>query len=130
VVKKASKSTRSKLAGAAKPRPKVEAIDEKEERMYREAVKHLLLHHGGLLVPTAHREIRVRGLPVWVLTVTLRYPSGHEGYVGDLLYDGESFTFLTEQSVMDERARQIAADPQRDQKWHALRASTLQAGEG
>jgi hypothetical protein len=62
--------------------------------------------------------------------VTLRYTTGHEGYIGDLLYDGEEFTFVTEQSVMDERAQKIADDPERIRKWNEFRASTLQAGEG
>ncbi len=98
--------------------------------MYRAAIKYLLFNHGGLLVPTAHREIRIKGIPVWILTVTLRYPTGHEGYVGDLLYDGETFTFLTEQSAMGERVRRIASDPERDRKWNGLQASALQATEG
>jgi hypothetical protein len=130
VVKKVPKANRSKLTTATKRRKNAEAIDAQQEQIYRAAIKYLLLRHGGLLVPTAHREIRVRGYPVWILTVTLRYPTGHEGYVGDLLYDGENFTFLTEQSVMDERVRRIAADPERDRAWNELRASALQAGKG
>ena len=63
------------------------------------------------LVAAGIRETSIKGLRVWVITVILRYTTRHEGYVGDLLYDGENFTFLTEQSVMDERVRQIAADP-------------------
>lgn len=129
MVKKVTKATRSKLATATKRRKKPEAIDEQEERICREAIKYLLFNHGGLLVPTAVRETRIKGFPVWILTVTLRYPTGHEGYVGDLLYDGENFTLLTEQSVMDERARQIAADPERARKWNEFRAATLQAGK-
>jgi hypothetical protein len=130
MVKKVTKATRSKLAATTKRRKKRGAIDEQEERIYREAIKYLLFNHGGLLVPTAMHETQIKGFPVWILTVTLRYPTGHEGYVGDLLYDGEKFTFLTEQSVMDERVAKIAADPERDRKWNEYRASTLQAGKG
>jgi hypothetical protein len=50
--------------------------------------------------------------------VTLRYDAGDETYIGDLLYDGESFTFLTEQSVMAERARKLADDPEKIRKWN------------
>jgi hypothetical protein len=62
----------------------------------------------------------------WIITVTLRYTSGHEGYIGDLLYDGEVFTMITEKSVITERARKIAADPEGIRKWNEYRASTLQ----
>lgn len=60
---------------------------------------------------TGLREVTIKGFPVWIITVTLRYDKGDEGYIGDLVYDGEKFTFLTEQSVMDERARKIADNP-------------------
>ena len=62
--------------------------------------------------------------------MTLRYTTGFEGYVGDLLYDGETFIFLTEESVIDERVRQIAADPERIRKWNEYQASTVPAAEG
>jgi hypothetical protein len=81
------------------------------------------------LVATGIREARIRGFRVWIITVTLRYGAGDEGYIGDLLYDGEEFTFLTEQSVMDERARKIADDPERIKKWNEYRTSTLHAGK-
>jgi hypothetical protein len=38
--------------------------------------------------------------------------------------------FLTEKSLMDERARQIEADPERMRKWNEYRAATLSAGKG
>ncbi len=47
----------------------------------------------------------------WVIAVYLRAPSGHEGYLGDLLFDGTRFTELTDVELMRERVRQIAADP-------------------
>jgi hypothetical protein len=101
-----------------------------EERILREATTHLVLHQGMFLVATAVRQARIKGLPIWIITVTLRYTTGHEGYVGDLLYDGTEFMFLTEQSVMDERVRQIAADPKRLRKWNDYRAAALRAGKG
>lgn len=107
-----------------KRRTKAEAVNQQEEQLYLAAIKYLLFNHGHLLVPTAHREIRIKGIRVWIITVTLRYTTGFEGYVGDLLYDGENFTFLTEQSVMDERVRRISADPEGIRQWNEYRAST------
>jgi hypothetical protein len=46
----------------------------------------------------------------WINAVHLRAPSGHAGYLGDLLYDGERFTELTNVELMRERVRQIAAN--------------------
>jgi hypothetical protein len=89
----------------------VEVVDE-EERILRAATLELITKHGGHFVGTGLRETRVKGFRVWIITVTLRYAAGHEGYVGDLLYDGDNLTFLTEQPVIDERVRKIAADPE------------------
>jgi hypothetical protein len=129
IVKHLTKGTRTKLATAKRRREKPASIDEQEERIFRETIKYLLFNHGHLLVPTDMREISVKGFPVWILTITLRYPTGFEGYVGDLLYDGEKFTFLTEQSVMDERVRRIAAEPEGIRQWNEYRASTLRPGK-
>ncbi len=95
------------------------------ERILRAATLHLITHHGMFLVATAARQTLVRDLPVWIITVTLRFDVGQEGYIGDLLYDGEQFMFLTDQAVMDERARKIAEDPEGLRKWNEYRASTL-----
>src|SRR6202035_3518904 len=89
-----------------------------EERILRAATIHLITKHGMFLVATRVREARIKRFRIWLITVTLRYTTGHEGYVGDLLYDGKDFTFLTEQSVMDERVRKIAEDPERMRKWN------------
>jgi hypothetical protein len=129
MVKRMSKQTRAKAAAETKPRQQPEVLDE-EERILREATKHLVFQHGMFLVATGIRAARIKGLRVWIITVTLRYTTGHEGYIGDLLYDGQDFTFLTEQSVMDERARKIADDPERMRKWNEYRGSTLPAGRG
>ena len=48
---------------------------------------------------------------------------------GDLLYDGAEFMFVTEQSVVEERARKIAEDPDRLRKWNEYRSTTLHPGE-
>jgi hypothetical protein len=127
-VKKASKPTRAEGSAATKRRRKLEWPDEKE-RILRAATQHLVFKHGMFLVATGIRELRIKGLRVWILTVTLRFGTGDEGYIGDLLYDGEEFTFLTEQSVMDERARKIAEDPERIRKWNEYRASVLHPGK-
>jgi hypothetical protein len=117
MVKKASKLTRAKASAGTRRRRKPAVLDE-EEQILREATKHLVFKHGMFLVATGIREAQVRGFRVWIITVTLRYTTGHEGYLGDLLYNGEAFRFLTEQSVMDERARRIADDPERVRKWN------------
>jgi hypothetical protein len=127
-VKKLKKRVRASAANLLTRKRKPEVHDE-EEQVLRAATLHLMMKHGSLLLATRARPTSVKGIKVWIVTVTLRYPTGHEGYVGDLLYDGEQFTFLTEQSVRDERVRRIAEDPERVRKWHEYRDSTLRARE-
>ena len=129
MVKKAIRQSRAKVATTTR-RKKLPEFTDEEESILEEATKHLVFKHGMFLVASGIRETSIKGLQVWVITVTLRYTTGHEGCIGELLYDGEEFTLLTEQSVMDERARQIADDPERLRKWNEYRASTLKAGEG
>lgn len=100
-----------------------------QEQVLRAATLYLIQKHGMFLVATDAREMSIRGLRVWIISVTLRFAEEHEGYVGDLLYDGREFMFLTPQSVIDERARLIAEDPDALRKWNEYRASTLHAGE-
>jgi hypothetical protein len=128
MVNKASKQTRTKASVATKRRRKPEVVDE-EERILRDATKHLVFKHGMFLVATGLRETRIKGFRMWIITVTLRYGLGDEGYIGDLLYDGDDFTFLTEQTVMDERAQKIANDPERIRRWNEYRAATLHPGK-
>ena len=64
----------------------------------------------------------------WVIAVHLRYPTGHEGYLGDLLFDGERVTELTDLELMRQRGRVIAADPALQREWDEYRASTLPPG--
>jgi len=59
-----------------------------------------------------------------MIRVYLRYPTGHEGYVGDLHYDGKKFTELTDRETMRERSRLIAADPKGIREWNEYRAAT------
>ena len=40
----------------------------------------------------------------WIVAVNLRYPTGFEGYLGDLLVDGDRITELTDLKIMQERA--------------------------
>jgi hypothetical protein len=129
VVKKLKKDVQASASRTLSRRKKPE-IDDEEESILRAATLHLMMKYGSLLVATGVREASIKGFKVWIITVTLRYATGHEGYVGDLLFDGETFTFLTEQAVMDERVRQIAEDPERTRKWNEYRASTLHPGRG
>ncbi len=134
MVKKVSKFVRSKASSVTKRRHKPVIVDEEEvmheeEEILRAATIHLIRKHGGLLVATGLREARIKRSRVWIITVTLRYPTGHEGYVGDLLYDGKDFTFLTPPEVVTQRVRQIDADPALEREWDEYRASTIAATE-
>jgi hypothetical protein len=127
VVQKTRQRTQAKAALATdKEQPH---FDPEEERILRAATLHLITKHGMFLVATGAREVHIKGMPVWIITVTLRFDKDIEGYIGDLLYDGEEFTFLTEPSVIDERARKIANDPERLRKWNEYRHSTLHPGK-
>ncbi len=50
-----------------------------EEQILQDATRHLLFHHGMFLVATSVREEHIRAQKVWIITVTLRYTTGHEG---------------------------------------------------
>jgi hypothetical protein len=128
MVKKVIKRTRAKASPGSRRRRKPEVLPE-EERILREATQHLVFQHGMFLVATGIRETHIKGLRVWIITVTLRYAAGDETYIGDLLYDGAEFTFLTEQSVMDERARKLLNDPESIRNWNEYRASILPPGK-
>ncbi len=115
MIKQATRRTGKKARKTTRRKPK-SIIDEREEAIYRAATLYLITKHGMFLVATGVREASVRGSIVWIIAVTLRYDHGHEGYVGDLLYDGEEFTFLTPPEIRRERIRQIAASPRYDRK--------------
>jgi hypothetical protein len=127
VARKAAGRTRTSAVEAARATRQPEISQ--EEQILRAATLYLIQNHGMFLVATAAREARIRGVRVWIITVTLRFARGHEGYIGDLLYDGEQFTFLTEQALMDERAQKIAEDPEGLREWNDYRDSTLHSGE-
>jgi len=130
MVKKLRGKAQAKASARTKPRQQP-AADPQEEELLRKATIHLITKHGGLLVATDVREERSgEGPPRWVIAFVLRYPLGHEGYVGDLLYDGKEFTFLTPPEVIEQRVKEIAADPERQRQWDAYRASTPPPGKG
>ena len=128
MARKLKKQVQARVSATLRRRKKPE-LNAEEEALFRAATLHLITHHGMFLVATDVREARVKGFRVWIFTVILRYDKGDEGYVGDLLYDGDEFTFLTEQSIMDERIRKIAENPERLRKWNEYRASTLHPGK-
>jgi hypothetical protein len=122
-----SKGVRGSVTATTRRQTEPQISDE-EEQILRQATIHLIHKHGGLFVATRIRE-ESSSPRTWVISVTLRYPTGHEGYVGDLLYDGKEFTFLTPPEVRTERVRKIAEDPERERRWNEYRASTLQPGK-
>lgn len=123
----ATARTKARKAIRRKSKPEINA---REEKILQAATLELITKHGGLFVATDLRKTKIKGFQVWIITVTMRYPTGHEGYVGDLLYDGKHFTMLTESSVIHERVLELANDPERLRKWNEYRAATLQTGKG
>jgi hypothetical protein len=129
VAKKVDKPTRAKAAAAAR-RKKAAEIFEEEERILRQAAIYCLLTFPTLwTVGGIKEEQGTDGSRKWIIAVHLRYPTGHEGYLGDLLYDGKKVTELTDRDVMRQRAKQIAADPKGIREWNEYRASTLRPGK-
>jgi hypothetical protein len=131
VVKKASERTRTKTA-AVKRQAKASEITDEEELILRRAQMYLLFEAKRPMLWTVagiREEKGDDGARRWIIAVHLRYPTGFEGYLGDLLYDGARFTELTDLERMQERARQIAADPEGIRQWNEYRASTLPPGE-
>lgn len=122
------KATRPKAENKTESSMNPKAID-KEERILRAATIYLMRKVAGLLVATELREEQKEGFRRWIITVTLRYPTGHEGYVGDLLFDGKGFSFITPLEVRKERIKKIAADPAGIRQWNEHRASTLRPGK-
>jgi hypothetical protein len=128
VVKKADKPTRAKAAAVVQKKKAAESSAE-EEQILRKAAIHCLFTFPMLwTVGGIKEEQGTDGPRRWVIAVHLRYPTGHEGYLGDLLYDGKEFTELTDREVMRQRAKQIAADPKGIREWNEYRASTLRPG--
>jgi hypothetical protein len=106
--------------GGRRQRP---GIDAEQEDILQKAQIHLLFEAKRPMLWTVagiRQERSDDGSRRWIIAVHLRYPTGHEGYLGDLLYDGARFTELTDLELMRQRARQIAADPERDRKWMSI----------
>jgi hypothetical protein len=130
VVNKAKKRTRKKVpttAGRARRR----ALTEEDENIISEAATYCLHHFPMLWTTGGLPEERVGedGSRHWIIRVYLRYPTGFDGYLGDLLYDGKQFTELTDRELMRQRAKAIAADPEGIRQWNELRASTPRPGK-
>jgi hypothetical protein len=129
MVKKADKSTRRKDVAEERKRKAAEIFAE-EEQILRQAAIYCLFHFPMLWTVGGIKEDRgTDGSRKWIIAVHLRYPTGHEGYVGDLLYDGKTITELTDREVMRQRSKEIAADPGRMRKWNEYRASTIPPGK-
>jgi hypothetical protein len=126
MIKRVTRSTRAK---APKMNGRKEPAQINDEEILRAATIYLIRTIGGLFVATGLRAVESKGRREWIVTVTLRYPSGHAGTVGELRYDGRDFSLLTEDSVIDRRVRQIAADPEGVRRWNEYRAATLRAGK-
>ena len=65
----------------------------------------------------------------WRIAVVLRYPTGYEKELGELLFDGKDFAVVTPRSLMNQRAQKIADDPTLHQEWNDYRGSSLPARE-
>jgi hypothetical protein len=107
-------------------------INEQEEQILQRAQIYLLFEAKRPMLWTVagiREEKGADGIRRWIIAVHLRYPTGFEGYLGDLLYDGARITELTDLELMRERAQQIAADPEGIRQWNEYRAATLPSGE-
>lgn len=129
MVKKLQKRAAKKRKQPIWLSPHLTPAEQKRERLLRKATIHLIMHVGGLLVATGLREEKFHGARRWIIEVTLRYPTGHEGYVGELEYDGKEFRILTPASTWRQRIKKIAADPEGIRLWNEYRASTLRSGK-
>jgi hypothetical protein len=107
------------------------ALTEEEQQLLIEAMSYCLHHFPMLWTTGGLPEERVGkdGVRQWIIQVHLRYPTGFDGYLGDLLYDGKQFIEMTDREIMRERAQQIAADPKGIRQWNEYQASTLRTGK-
>jgi hypothetical protein len=124
VAKKAGRRSGAKAAHAARRTDEVAITP--EGQILRQAAVYCL-HTFPMLwtVGDIKEEREGPGSRRWIIAVHLSYPTGHEGYLGDLLYDGEKFTELTDRDTMKERSKRIAADPALQREWDTYRAPTL-----
>lgn len=102
-----------KVKKPARGSPRTKATGEltkEQERIIQAAATYCLrnfpmLWTTGGLPEECHAE---NGARQWLVHIFLRYPMGQEGYLGDLLYDGNQFSELTTRQIMSERAKVIA----------------------
>jgi hypothetical protein len=102
-------------------RRKGPAINDEEEQILRQAQAYVLFEAKRPMLWTVagiQEETGADGSRQWRIAVHLRYPTGFEGYLGDLFYDGTRITELTDLDLMRQRATQIAADPEGLRLWH------------
>jgi hypothetical protein len=119
VVKKRTTPSRATATGRAKARSRPRFA--RGEEILRRAQIYLLFEAKCPMLWTVagiREEKGADGSRRWIIPIHLRYPTGFEGYLGDLLYDGARFAELTDRGLMQKRAEQIAADPERERKWH------------
>lgn len=108
---------RGDVSKSTRPRTKPEINQEEEIILKKSAIYCLRTFPMLWTVGGIQEEKGEDGCRRWIIAVYLRYPTGHEGYLGDLLYCNEQLTELTSREVMRERATQIAADPERMRQW-------------
>ncbi|MGP0067000.1 MAG: hypothetical protein ACLQGP_25835 [Isosphaeraceae bacterium] len=127
MARKPREQTRKSPVAVAR-RPKAREITDEEEAILKKAQIYLLFEAGRphlWTVADIREEKAEDGSRRWIIAVNLRYPTGFEGYLGDLMYDGTRITELTDVELMRERSRKIAADPEGRRQWDELKASAL-----
>src|SRR5688572_16485936 len=96
------KATQRKVPRSNKARKKP-VINQEEEGILRQAAIYCLRTFPMLWTVGGIREEKDDDRSRrWIVAVYLRYPTGFEGYLGDLLYDGVRITELTSREVMGE----------------------------
>jgi hypothetical protein len=129
-MKNASKTASAKARRRA-PEKNPNVLKE-EEAILRRAQIYLLFEAKRPMFWTVagiREEKDAQGSRRWIVAVNLRYPTGFEGYLGDLLVEGERVTELTDLNAMRERARHIEADLEGKRKWDEYRDSVFPSGE-
>jgi hypothetical protein len=123
---KKTRERQPRTAIASARRKKNAEVNEEDEQILQKAQVYLLFEAKRPMLWTVagiRAEKNDDGSRRWIIAVNFRYPTGFEGYLGDLVYDGENFSELTELELMRDRARQIAADPEGIRQWNDVRAS-------
>jgi hypothetical protein len=86
------------------------AISEEQAKILQHGAIYCLRNFPTLwTVGEIKEEKAENGRRRWIIAVYLRYPTGFEGYLGDLLYNGKHITELTDRNIMRARARRIEA---------------------